>query len=362
MRLSEKTLAALKGEVPMPPWLWALAPAAGIYSLAARARAGLYRRRIFDVKRLPCPVISVGNLAPGGTGKTPFVIFLCRLLQEKGYGPAVVTRGYGGALEGDVMVVSDGRDKKLSAHEAGDEASLLAAVLPGVPVVMGTERYEAGMLAVEKFKPGVVVLDDGYQHMSLARDLNILLLDASRPFGNGFTLPAGYLREPKNAVKRADLVVLTRAEDIPGASAAAVKMFAPSAPVITAAHRPGRLYRLDDNSTLPLATLSETPLLAVSSIAAPASFTLILQKLNAKIAGVASYPDHHRYTDRDVSKIKELMTESGARAAVTTEKDAVKLAALGLEGIEVLVLRVELEILDGAGVLAGLLEEKVLPD
>ena len=155
-------------------------------------------------------MISVGNITVGGTGKTPATAFIARLLIGRGLKVAVLSRGYGGSMEGETAIVADGRTILLDAGQCGDEPYLLAATVPGLMVVMGADRYSAGMLAMERLSPDIFLLDDGFQHLRLRRDLDILLVDWARPFGNGRTLPAGLLREPLSAVQRADLVVYTR--------------------------------------------------------------------------------------------------------------------------------------------------------
>ena len=328
-------LRALKGESAMPAWFYLLAPASLIYSLVSLARAFLYGTGIFRVRKLPCGVISVGNLTAGGTGKTPMVVMLARLLKERGVRAAVLTRGYGGKYEGMTAIVSDGNRQVLSAGESGDEAALLAMSLPGVPVVMGSDRHEAGQLAIEHFGAQVVILDDGFQHMALKRDLNILLMDAAHPFGNGRVLPMGYLREPGSAMKRADMVVLTRSDmaDTQGAWAAVSKVSS-TMPVLTAVHRPSALYELSTGNRTGLEYLSGRSILALSGLADPSSFTLILQKLNAKIAEAVNYPDHHRYTQGDLAKVEAVAARVSAGVVVTTEKDAVKLAGLSSGGMD----------------------------
>ena len=156
-------------------------------------------------------MVSIGNITVGGTGKTPVTAYIARFLLAQGYRVAVLSRGYGGSLEGQTCVVSDGLTIMLSAVECGDEPYLLASTVPGLMVVIGTDRYAAGQLAIEQLAPDIFLLDDGFQHLRLHRDLNILLQDFSRPFGNGLTLPAGILREPSSAASRADLVIFTRA-------------------------------------------------------------------------------------------------------------------------------------------------------
>ncbi|NTV54742.1 MAG: tetraacyldisaccharide 4'-kinase, partial [Syntrophaceae bacterium] len=181
-----------------------------VYGVLVRLRAGAYAVGLFRTKRLPCRVISVGNITLGGTGKTPTVINIGGLMQQHGRRPLVLSRGYGRKDESATTVVSDGVSLFLNPSVGGDEPSLIANRLARVPVVVGSDRYRAGTFAVGRFHPDCVILDDGFQHIRLARDLNIALIDASDPFGGGMLFPAGILREPPSALERADVVVITR--------------------------------------------------------------------------------------------------------------------------------------------------------
>ena len=180
------------------------------YELGQGVRARLYRRKTFKSRRLKCRVISIGNLTLGGTGKTPTVMMVAETLRQKGYRPAILSRGYGGQSRKPVNVVNDGRQTLLSPKMAGDEPVMMARRLKTIPVLTGRNRYETGKYAMDHFGVDVLILDDGYQHLPLQRDLNILLCDASQPFGNGVVFPAGDLREPLTAMNRADVIFLTR--------------------------------------------------------------------------------------------------------------------------------------------------------
>jgi len=173
-----------------------------------------YRQRLISPKKLPCKVISVGNITVGGTGKTPMTQYIAERLKHCGYRVAAVSRGYKGTAAGRVVktavIVSDGHRICPDSETAGDEPFLLASRLKEVPVVIGRNRFAAGMLALNTFQPQVIVLDDGFQHMQLARDIDLVLLDFNRPFGNRYLLPRGTLREPVSALKRADAFILTR--------------------------------------------------------------------------------------------------------------------------------------------------------
>lgn len=360
MKVSPRISAILKGESALPLYFFALAPASLVCSLVMTARAYLYGSGILKRKRLPCKVVSVGNITAGGTGKTPMVMHIARLLKSKGRRVAVVTRGYGGSLEGRTAVVSDGSSILLDAARAGDEAVLMARGLSGVPVVMGSGRYDAGMLAVKEFGPDVIILDDAFQRLDLHRDMDVLLLDAAHPFGNGWTLPMGYLREPQGAAGRADIAVLTRAEDgLLASGMAKVAGAAPGLPVAASVHRAASLKGPWDGEEAGLGWLAGKRVIAVSGIASPASFALILKGLNAKIADSLDFPDHYAYRQEDVQKMDALAEAAGADAVVTTGKDAVKLSGLAPGRAKYLVLGVELAFINGLELFEHILDERL---
>lgn len=193
-------------------WLRFLSFLSLLYGGAHRLRCVAYQRGWRRTHRLSCPVVSIGNLVAGGTGKTPMTQFIARHAQHLGYHPVILSRGYKGRAERKGGVVSDGTTVLMTPEMAGDEPFMLASSLTGIPVIVGQDRYRSGCLAIKQFQPDLILLDDGFQHIRLARDLNILLLDNHRPMGNGYLLPRGILREPLAAIKRADVVVFTRAE------------------------------------------------------------------------------------------------------------------------------------------------------
>src|SRR3972149_9569915 len=180
------------------------------YGLGHRLRLALYNRGILKTKNLSIPVISIGNLTAGGTGKTPTIIMIAELLKGMGKKVAVLSRGYKGKAEGEINVVSDGDKILLNPLESGDEPYMMAARLKGIPVITGSDRYKTGKYAIEKFGTKIILLDDGYQHVQLDRNFNILLLDSNSPFGNGYLLPRGTLREPPSYINRADVIILTK--------------------------------------------------------------------------------------------------------------------------------------------------------
>jgi tetraacyldisaccharide 4'-kinase len=297
----------------MSPWCL-------IYSMVQRLRAGFYRIGLYKTRRLPRPVISIGNITVGGTGKTPVTAYIARMLLRQGHRVAVISRGYGGSLEGQNIVVSDGVTVMLSARECGDEPYLLATTVAGLMVVIGADRYAAGKLALEQLDPDIFLLDDGYQHVRLYRNLNILLLDYTHPFGNGWTLPFGILREPVCAVNRADLIIHTRCRaDTAGGTIPTEK------PFCMARHELGAYLPLSGGESQPLAALHGRTVLAFAGIADPQAFFDELRAYGLNLVETISFPDHVAYDDTLINTIDEKMQTSRADYAITTEKDGVKL-------------------------------------
>ncbi|MDX1934635.1 MAG: tetraacyldisaccharide 4'-kinase [Capsulimonadales bacterium] len=284
--------------------------------------------------RLPVPVIAVGNLSSGGTGKTPMTIRIVRFLQQVGLHVVVLSRGHGGTGESRATprLVSDGETVLLTPAEAGDEPVLLARSLPGVPVVVCRDRRKSGRLAVERFQPDVIVCDDALQYWQLHRDPDIVLLDTRRPFDNGHVLPRGLLREPPEHLSRAGIVVLTRADRVSDTERqeriALVGRYT-KAPIFTATHEPVDWVRASDGGTLPLETFAGQPVLAVSGIADGNAFADSVRRLGADLVANLAFGDHHRYTRADLDRVAAM---ANVPVAVTTEKDLVKIAPLLREG------------------------------
>lgn len=300
-----------------------MAPFSLGYSFIQRLRASFYKIGILRSRRLPRPVISIGNITVGGTGKTPVTAYIARLLLQQGYRVAVLSRGYGGSLEGQSIVVSDGATVMLSPRECGDEPYLLASTIPGLMVVIGPDRHAAGLLAMQQLAPDVFLLDDGFQHLRLQRDLNILLVDYSRPYGNGWTLPAGLLREPVSAGKRADLIIQTRSPD-----GILNKAMTEGIPSCNARHRIVDLLPLSGGDPTPLPCPTPLKALAFAGIAEPSAFFDELRSLGLDLVHTIRFSDHTTYADAEVSGILDAMGHYGAEVAITTEKDGVKLKGL----------------------------------
>jgi tetraacyldisaccharide 4'-kinase len=313
-----------------------------LYRLAVRIRLLAYRLGLIRKRRLPIPVISVGNITIGGTGKTPAVILIADFLRRRGKRPVILSRGYG-RQDAASVVVAEG--PAADPDETGDEPALMAAHLQDVPVVVGKDRFSAGMHACELFRPGVAILDDGYQHIRLARDLNIALVDGADPFGSGRLFPAGILREPPGELRRADAVVITRSDRSPDLHRLRSQIGrCTAAPLFTARHEPAGLVDLATGEMRPAASLGGMPVFAFAGIARPERFFSQLTSLGAVLRGSAAYADHYHYRPEDLAALFRRRDENGAVLLVTTEKDGVKLRGMAAAGLWAL--RIEMAVIE----------------
>ncbi|HET8577305.1 MAG TPA: tetraacyldisaccharide 4'-kinase [Methylomirabilota bacterium] len=299
------------------------------YRLGLAARERAYGWGLLRTGRLPCPVISVGNITLGGSGKTPTVELVVLALRELGATPAVVSRGYGRLSRG-VEVAADRDGVRLDAHRAGDEPLMLAERLPGTPVVVGENRFEAGQIALERCGATVVVLDDAYQNRTVHKDLEILVLNGRAPWGNGRLFPRGTLREPLAALARADLVVVTNGTDV-DARAVGERLGRHNrrAPVIRASYHVTEARDGQSGRRAEPRTLAGRRLLAFCGLGSPRSFADTLLGLGARVSGIIEFPDHYWYTAADLDGLTRQATAMGAEL-VTTEKDWMRLRSLGL--------------------------------
>jgi tetraacyldisaccharide 4'-kinase len=318
-----------------------LAPFSALFGRAVSLRAGWYASGRLSARALPRPSISVGNLTLGGTGKTPFVEFLARRLRFEGWRPAILSRGYGRRSRG-VVVVGAGDGPLVSPDEGGDEPVALARATSGVLVVVGERRADAARRAAD-LGADLFLLDDGYQHLAVQRDVNLLLLDARDPFGGGKLPPAGRLREPVGAVRRADAVIFTRVDrGWPTLEArATLARLAPGAPVFHARIRPTGL-RDEHGASIEPDQLSPRRLLAVCGVANPSGFAATLAELSLAPEERLDFRDHQRYGARQVERIRSAADRTGASLLITTEKDAVKLA--GKAPLPVVTVRLGVEV------------------
>ncbi len=318
-----------------------ISPLSALYEKAVSLRAGLYASGRFASRPLPRPSISVGNLTFGGTGKTPFVEFLARRLRFEGWRPAILSRGYGRESRG-VVVVGAGDGALVTPEQGGDEPVAMARALSGVLVVVGERRADAARRAAD-LGADLLILDDGFQHLAVRRDVNLLLLDARDPFGGGRLPPSGRLREPIAAARRADAFVFTRVDRAAPHPAVieALGRIHPDAPVFHARIRPADLR---DESGSPIGTeaLSERRHVAVCGVANPAEFAATLAEMGLAPEERLVFRDHQRYGPRQIARIRETAERAGASFVVTTEKDAVKLA--GRLPIPVVTVRLSVEV------------------
>jgi tetraacyldisaccharide 4'-kinase len=329
--------------------------------------SGFAAKRFYSLRnrrRLPFRVISIGNLTAGGTGKTPAAIAVAGEAGRRGYKPVILTRGYRGKAKGPCFVTK-GEGPLLTVLEGGDEPLLMAEKTEGVPIVKGGDRYESGMFALRELgmpgereyttpdshsgPPFLFILDDGFQHFSLFRDKDIVLVDAANPFGNGLLLPLGRLREPAKALGRADIIVLTKLANAPGDKGrrredliGAIRKHNPDAPVFLARHVPAYLG-LVSGEKLPFSLVAGKRLFGFCALGSPDSFRATIQSLDAELSGFKAFRDHYRYTRADMAFIESAAEKSGAEWIVTTEKDIIKLRNLDLPG-NILIIGVEFSV------------------
>ena len=309
-------------------------------------RSGLLRRR-----RLTCPVVSVGNITTGGTGKTPVVISLARYFSQEGRRVAVLSRGYRRVRKGSSMVwVSNGEKLLVDADEGGDEPVLIAQNVPGAAVLVGKDRYEAGLEAMREFKPDLFILDDGYQRrFELHRDLDILIVDGINPFSTGWVLPAGLLREPLGALAEADVFILNKVnlarspEDI----RTVLQRHNPRAYVVESRYRPLVLKDFQTGKEVRPGSLDRASVGAFSGVANPLSFIRTLADFKVLIRHAYTLRDHYPYTKEKLREILKDARLRGLQYLVTTQKDEVKLPR-GMEpDIPILVLEIKWEVTGG---------------
>jgi len=316
----------------------------GLWLLAGLYRAGLAFARLRyrlpgAARRVARPVVSVGNLTLGGTGKTPMAALLARIVTEMGGRPIIVSRGYGAA-----------------AGAPNEEAMELARLCPGVPCVQNRDRWQAIHDWMWRHPCDLAILDDGFQHRRLARDMDIVLVDAIQPFGYGHVLPRGLLREPPSALRRANLVVITRAELVGPQEMDALKgrlhgLVRAGVPILVAHHQPSALVRADGSREAPESLRGET-VAAACGIGNPEAFRATLQKLGARIEKWDVFPDHHAYAPEDVDRLLSAARSAGLKRLVTTVKDYVKWEPLLADrserpAVEIAALEIRMAIVEG---------------
>jgi tetraacyldisaccharide 4'-kinase len=307
------------------------------YGLIVRLRETSYKKGLLQSKRLSCPVISIGNLTVGGSGKTPMTIYVAKLIQGLGYGVAIISRGYKGQAEKIGGVVCDGRKICMGPDTAGDEPFMVARRLKTVPVIVGQNRFKAGRLAIQEFKPDVLLLDDAFQHLKLHRDLDLVLLDSNKPLGNTYLFPRGTLRETASALSRGDAVILTRSDIGKAPSLDQIKKHVPRTPIFHSAHIP-YIYKivtgnsaqsedsLTSSSEYDFGAFKNKRVFAFSGIASNDDFRRTIESFQCKLENFSEFPDHHQYSEKELDKVVRSAMDVSAEFIFTTEKDYVRIA------------------------------------
>ena len=320
-----------------------LPPLSALYGAITRSRTALYERGTFRTFKLERPVISIGNITTGGTGKTPLVEWVARVLAGSGKRVCILTRGYGRDNPRHRVLVSDGTTVFADPSQAGDEPFQLASDLVGVAaVVSDADRLAAGHGAIQHLSTDCFVLDDGFQHLQLARNLNIVTVDATAPWGGRRMLPYGRLREPLTALKRADCIVLTRCEQVDDLEPIRneISKQAGDRPIFHSRMLTRRISPIvgsTDNSQ------PEEPIAAFCAIGNPKSFFVHLKQDGHALVLQKSFRDHHVYTQDEISRLSKAAKQSGAQSLITTAKDAVKLRNLNFD-MPCYALEIDLEI------------------
>lgn len=306
-----------------------------IYEIGVRCKLAMYNLGLLKQTKLDCCVISIGNITVGGTGKTPTAQKLALQIKEMGYRVVILNRGYRSHWNRNIGVVSNGEKIFMTAHEAGDEAYLMAKTLPGVPVIIGKNRAVTGHYAVEKMNAEVIIMDDGYQHWQLKRDLDVVLVDTLSMFGNGCVLPRGVLREPLENLARGNLFLLTKTDQSSMLSQMELRKtiakYNSTAPVVKSIHRPKNFMEISEwykgmaQNVKTLDELEGENVMVFSAIGNPSSFEQTLSSIGVNILEAVRYPDHHDYGMLEMQYISERAKNLNAVAMIATSKDAVKI-------------------------------------
>lgn len=339
-----------------------------LYKALTNARVWLYNKNLLVSKKMDCPVISIGNITAGGTGKTPMAVFLAHLCKDMGFRPLVLSRGYKGRLSSKGGMVSDGRTVFMTAEDAGDEPYMMARQM-SFPVFIGRDRYKTGILASRSLRPDVIILDDGFQHIKLQRDLDIVLMDARKPLGSNRLLPAGNLREPlSSCLKRADVFIFTRCPVNIETPCEQIKIppeiTRSETPCFYARHIPylcryvPNTPRRESKPVDPL-QLSGMKILVFSGIANNRAFKTDLENMGMIVLLHLEFNDHYRYKEADFLTINRMAGQVGADIIVTTEKDYAKFDHEICFSRDLAVMGIRIELTDRMEIFKTLIKETI---
>ena len=329
-----------------------------LFALVVSVRYLLYKAGVLRRYPLGIQVISIGNVTAGGTGKTPVTELFARTLAAKGRKVAILSRGYRRKeaswwqrmftqVIDPPLVVSDGKRVRLDSAVGGDEPYMLASNLPGVAVVVDRDRVKAGRYAIKRLGCDTIILDDGFQYQRLKHSVEVVLVDATNPFGNGNMLPRGILREPVRHLKRADLIFLTKCRGDVSETVAEIRKYNKKAEIVKCSHSPKVLKDVWSREEFPLSWLEGKTVCTLSGIASPKGFENSLRNLGAKVVWCERYADHHRYDPSEILYALNRTADMGSDALVTTEKDAVRFPRFETVPVKCLYLRIAIDILDG---------------
>jgi len=317
-----------------------------IFYFIVSIRSTLYKLGILRSYQAGCKVITIGNLTVGGTGKTPTVCLIARHFKESGFKIAVVCRGYRGTNTDSPMVVSDKEKILMDSESAGDEAYMLAKKLPGIPVLAGKDRVSASKIAYDLFNCEIIILDDGFQHLKLKRDIDVVLINSQNPFGNRFLLPRGILREPLKSLKRADIILLTKIDHSDSNSRElknSIRLHNQNVPIFKSFYKPVNLKKTINNNKVHPELLRNKNISCFCSIGDPESFLSMLKSMGLTLTDKIIFSDHHHYKISDYKKLKEISKKTDL--LITTEKDIAKINSNMLKIKNLAVLEID-EVID----------------
>jgi len=323
-----------------------LLPLSAGFRFGVALRHAAYKRGWFKISRLARPVVSVGNLTVGGTGKTPLVACIANILLRQGWKPSILTRGYGRSSKAEMIVLDPGAGRRADAREVGDEPALLARALPEVPLVICANRFLGGQAAEERFQVDAHILDDGFQHLALARDVDVLALDVTQSISDWCLLPTGRQREPLSALRRAQIVVLTRTDSSDPK---------PLEDLVRKAHPAPKLFRSRTRllgwtnalggEAMSIEEIHAQKVAAFCGIGNPQAFFGDVRRWGFDLVAEDAFPDHHVYTGEEIQRLVAGARKNGAAALLTTQKDALKIPRAWTPPLPILACTIEAQLL-----------------